>query len=392
MCDASQENAASNVRKGLYFAKGRESNLAAMAARFRLDLEFPPDRCEYDVGVGLLAELGPKTARVVTSPVCVLVTDAHVAETTHLATAETSLRRSGLVPRTVLIPPGEGSKSVDGAKSLWSAFAAAGLAPDGAVVALGGGVVGDLAGFCAATWMRGVAFVQVPTTLLAMCDSAIGGKTGIDLAEGKNLVGAFHQPRLVIADLATLDSLPERELRAGYGEVVKCAILRDRAAIARLRDAARPLLARDCDATADAVRLAIEVKADHVRGDVRDRQGRRALLNLGHTMGHAIEAETGYEGMRHGEAVAAGLVVACRIACARGMCGEDLVDEVRATLKAFGLPTSVPADLAPERLVERTLFDKKRRRDRRRMVLPLARGGAEVHDVDDAELLAALAP
>jgi 3-dehydroquinate synthase len=361
-----------------------------MSARFRLDLDFGADRCEYSIGDGLLAELGPKTARLVTSPVCALVTDSSVAATQHADAAETSLKRAGLAPRRVVVAAGEASKCVSSANALWTEFAAAGLGADGAVVALGGGMVGDLAGFCAATWMRGVALVQVPTTVLAMCDSAVGGKTSLDLPAGKNLVGTFHQARVVLADLATLDTLPAREFRSGLAEVVKCALLLDRGSVTRLRDGASGLASRDRAEVAAAVRLAVEVKADHVRDDVADRSGRRALLNLGHTTAHAIEAETGYGEVPHGEAVAAGLVVAARIAAARGLCGADLVELTRATLDALGLPRSPPSGLDPSRLVARTLYDKKRRGGRRRMVLPHARGGAGLYEVDDAELLAAL--
>jgi 3-dehydroquinate synthase len=361
-----------------------------MAARFRLDLDFAPDRCEYSIGDGLLTELGPKTARLVTSPVCALVTDSHLAETPHVAAAEGSLRRAGLAPRTIVVAAGETSKSVETASRLWNEFAAAGLAADGAVIALGGGMVGDLAGFCAATWMRGVTLVQVPTTLLGMCDSAVGGKTALDLAAGKNLVGAFHHARFVLADLVTLDTLSAREFRSGLAEVVKCALLLDRGSLTHLHDSAPALVARDRAEVAQAVRLAVEVKADHVRADVNERSGRRVLLNLGHTTAHAIEAEAGYAGVLHGEAVAAGLVVAARIGCARGLCGDDLVTATQATLGALGLPTSSPPALDAARLVARTLLDKKRRGGRRRMVLPHGRGGAGVYEVDDAEYLAAL--
>ncbi len=361
-----------------------------MATRFRLDLDFPPDRYEYVIGENVLAEIGPKIARLVTSPSCALVTDAGVQATSHLDAVEQSLLRSGLDPKRIVVPAGEGSKSADCAQHLWSEFADAGLDADGVVVALGGGVVGDLAGFCAATWMRGVALVQAPTTLIAMCDSSVGGKTAINLPAGKNLVGAFHQPRLVFADIVALDTLPDRELRSGYAEVVKCAMLRDRGSTPRLAHLAPALLARDRPETAAAVRLAVEVKAHHVRGDVGDKSGRRALLNLGHTTGHAIEAEVGYGRVLHGEAVAAGLLVSARISKARGLCGQDLVDDVAAALEAFGLPAAPPPGLDPAAIVARTRHDKKRRAGRRRMVLPLDRGGAGMYDVDDGELLAAL--
>jgi 3-dehydroquinate synthase len=362
-----------------------------MTTRFRLDLDFAPDRCEYCVGDDVLAELGPKTARLVVSPCCVVVTDAHVAELACVAVAEQSLRRAGFSTERVIVPAGEESKSVRRAEALWESFAEAGLDAHGVVVAIGGGVVGDLAGFCAATWMRGVALVHVPTTLLAMADSAVGGKTAVNLAAGKNLVGAYHQPRLVLADVDTLDSLPDRELRSGLAEVVKCATLRDRGSLTRVRDTADRLLARDRLETSEIVRMAVEVKAAHVHGDVRDAEGRRALLNLGHTTGHAIEAEAGYGRVLHGEAVAAGLVVAARIAGTRALCGEDLLADTVAALTALGLPTKPPDDLDVDRLVARTRHDKKRRGTRRRMVLPHARGGAGLYDVDDAELAAALA-
>jgi 3-dehydroquinate synthase len=361
-----------------------------MSVRFRLDLDFPPDRYEFTIGDGLLAEVGPRVARLAQSRSCAIVTDAHLAATPHVAAAEQSLRRAGLAPTTVVVPAGETSKTVAEAERLWTKFAEIGLDADGVVIALGGGVVGDLAGFCAATWMRGIALIHVPTTLLAMCDSAVGGKTAVNLAAGKNLVGSFHQPRLVLADLATLDTLPVRELKSGLAEIVKCGQLRDRGSLLRLRHAAPQLLARDRLEIADAVRLAVEVKAEHVKDDVRDRDGRRMLLNLGHTTAHAIEAESGYGAVLHGEAVAPGLVVATRIAESRSLCGRDLVEETEATLVSMGLPTAIPPGLDPSRLVERTRLDKKRRGTRRRMVLPHARGGAGVYDVDDAELLAAL--
>jgi 3-dehydroquinate synthase len=363
-----------------------------MPVRFRLELDVAPDRCEYLMGDGLAAEIGPRVARFVSSPTCVVVTDTNVAVTPQVETAEASLRRAGLAPRRVVVRAGEKSKSVESAAALWTSFAEAGLARDGAVIAIGGGVVGDLAGFCAATWMRGVVLVHVPTSLLAMCDSSVGGKCAVDLSAAKNLVGAFHQPRLIAADSGALATLPDRELRSGVAEAVKCAMLRDRESLLRLRDAAERIAKRDADAVAQTVQLAVEVKADLIRGDVHDTEGRRALLNLGHTTGHAIEAESGYGTVTHGEAVAIGLVTAARVALVRELCDEKLVASLLETLAAFELPVALPPGLDVERIVARTLLDKKRAAARRRMVLPLARGGAELHDVDDAELRAALAP
>jgi 3-dehydroquinate synthase len=361
-----------------------------MGTQAWLRLDFPPHSYEYGVGEGVLASLGPKLSQLVRSTGAVVVADETVAALPVAVAVEASLEGVGFVPTRIVVPPGESSKSLATAERVWDRFAQAGLGADGVVVAVGGGVVGDLAGFCAATWMRGVALVHVPTTLLAMCDSSVGGKTAIDLPCGKNLVGAFHQPRLVVAEINALDSLPDREYRSGFAEIVKCALLLSRAELARLRAAApRMRLGERADLLA-AIDLAVRVKAEHVRDDVLDRNDRRALLNLGHTVAHAIETESGYVAYLHGEAVAVGLVVAARVAEARGLCAADLVAELEQTLAAFGLVSALPGGLAPRSVVDRTRMDKKRRGTRRRMVLPHARGGAGVYDVQDAELLAAL--
>lgn len=321
---------------------------------------------------------------------CVLATDLAVAGTPALGAAEASLADAGFRVAVEVLPAGESAKTVEEAERLWAAFAEQALDRSGVVVALGGGAVGDVAGFCAATWMRGVPWIVVPTTLLAMADSAVGGKTGVNLAAGKNLVGAFHPPALVVADLGTLATLPGRELRSGFAEIVKCSVLDDRARLASLRRDAARLLARDAEALRDAVGFAVGVKAALVRDDPHDLAGVRALLNLGHTAAHALEAESGYGTMLHGEAVAVGLVVALRVAVARGLCGADLLGATAETLEAFGLPTSLPPGARPDEVLARTRLDKKRASGARRMVLPLAAGGAELATVADDELLAAL--
>lgn len=356
----------------------------------RIALEFPPRPHEAVLGEGLLARLGAFVADTVAPGACALVTDAGVAATPHAAAAEASLRAAGFVPTVVVLPQGEAAKSLAEAADLWSAFAAAGIDRKRVVVAVGGGAVGDVAGFAAATWMRGVPIVQVPTTVLAMADAAIGGKTAVNLAEGKNLVGVVHQPELVVADVATLATLPARELRSGFAEIVKCAVLADRAALARLRDDAPRCIAGDAAALADWIAFAIAVKAEHVRGDPLDVAGVRALLNLGHTTAHALEAASGYGTMLHGEAVAVGLVVAARIAAARGLCDASLIDDVSSTLAAFELPTVVPPQFSPAALVAHARVDKKRAAGRARMILPRATTGASVVEVDDAEFAAAL--
>ncbi len=348
--------------------------------------------CPHDVllGDGLLDRIGELAAQVTAPAVAAVVSDDNVAAL-YLEPVLRSLREHGFDPLAVVVPAGEGSKCVATCELLWARFAAAGIDRHGAVFALGGGVVGDLAGFCAATWMRGVAVVQVPTTVLAMADAAIGGKTGVNLPGGKNLVGAFHQPHRVIADVATLATLSRRDVAAGLAEVVKCALLEDRAALGRLAAAAADLLAARPAALLDAVSLGAAVKVGIVTEDPHERSGRRALLNLGHTVGHALESVAGYGALRHGEAVAIGLVAAARVAAARGLAPEGLVGDVARTFEALELPVALPPGTDHAAIVAATRLDKKSRGGVRRMVLPLADGGAALHDVDDAELLAALA-
>jgi 3-dehydroquinate synthase len=252
-----------------------------------------------------------------------------------------------------------------------------------AIVALGGGVVGDLAGFAAATYQRGVPFVQVPTTLLAQVDSSVGGKTAINHALGKNMVGAFYQPRLVLADMDTLTTLPERELRAGLAEVIKHGAIRDAELFAWLEGNVERLLARDPDALAHAVKRSVEIKAEVVARDERE-TGERALLNFGHTFGHAIETGLGYGTWLHGEAVAAGMVMAAELSARLGLLDGASVDRLRRLIERAGLPVRAPA-LAPERWLELMAVDKKAAGGRVRFVLLHGLGAAGLHGgVDDA--------
>ncbi len=258
------------------------------------------------------------------------------------------------------------------------------------LIALGGGVVGDLAGFAAATFMRGIPFIQVPTTLLAQVDSSIGGKTGINHPLGKNMIGAFYQPRLVLADTAVLDTLPPRELSAGMAEVIKHGLIRDGAFFAWLEQNMEKLLACDRDALAHAVRRCCEIKAAVVAEDERE-TGVRALLNFGHTFGHAIESGLGYGNWLHGEAVAAGMVMAADLSRRTGLIAGADVERIIALLKRARLPTA-PPDIAPERLLELMRVDKKAERGKLRFVLLDAIGAASVRaDVPAAPLQQALA-
>ncbi|MDR2844788.1 MAG: 3-dehydroquinate synthase [Puniceicoccales bacterium] len=282
---------------------------------------------------------------------------------------------------------GEHAKRVGELEKLWEALAAARVDRSGVVVAFGGGVVGDLAGFAAASYLRGVEFIQVPTTLLAMVDSSVGGKTGINLAAGKNLAGAFHQPVAVYADTAFLATLPPREFAAGMGEVIKCGMLADRALFDQLL-AAGPLHWRH-PALPAVIRRCCEIKADIVRDDERETapDGGRALLNLGHTFAHAIENVAGYGSYLHGEAVAIGLVLAARLSVELELLAPEATAPITRLLAANSLPVALREPLPVDALMEAMLRDKKTRAGALRFVVMHGIGAAATRFVDDAALV-----
>ncbi|MBU6477623.1 MAG: 3-dehydroquinate synthase [Xanthomonadaceae bacterium] len=291
---------------------------------------------------------------------------------------------------TLVLTAGEAHKNLDAVSKVLDALARLGATRDACVLALGGGVVGDIAGFAAACWMRGIDFVQFPTTLLAMVDSSVGGKTGVDHPAGKNLIGAFHQPRAVIADLATLATLPDRELRAGLAEAVKTACIGDAEFFAWLEAHADALLARDVAALTHAIATCCDFKAGVVERDERE-AGERALLNFGHTFGHAIETATGYAALLHGEAVAIGLVLAARLSAQLGMAGERDAQRLQNLLERLGLPVAVPPGLTPDALLARMRLDKKNRAHALRLILWRGIGRAEIVEaVDETAVLAAI--
>jgi 3-dehydroquinate synthase len=276
----------------------------------------------------------------------------------------------------IIVPDGEQAKGWETLQHIFDALLAARCGRDTLLVALGGGVVGDLAGFAAAVYQRGIDFVQVPTTLLAQVDSSVGGKTAINHPRGKNMIGAFHQPRAVIADLATLDTLPERELRAGIAEVIKHGLALDAAFFQWLEQNIDKLVARDRGALAHAVRRSCELKAAIVAADERE-AGSRALLNLGHTFGHAIEAGTGYGTWLHGEAVAAGMVMAAELSLKMKLLEKADVARIRALIERAGLPVKAPA-LRPEEILRLMSVDKKAAGGEVRFVVLDAIGRAEL--------------
>ena len=315
----------------------------------------------------------------------VVVTDRHVlAAQGERLTA--GLNRAGLIPDGIVVAPGEESKDWSHLARLIDDLVARGVGRGDHVVAFGGGVIGDLAGFAAAILKRGVGLIQVPTSLLAMVDASVGGKTAINIPAGKNLVGAFHQPSLVLIDPDCLDTLPVRELRAGYAEVVKCGLISDADLFAWCEANGSVLLAGEAAARERAITGCVRMKAAIVAEDERDFGGRRALLNLGHSFAHAIEAESGYR-LLHGEAVAIGLCLAFRLSVERGLCPGEDAERVEAHLRAVALPSTLgeaDLDAGGERLAERIRHDKKAADGRVRLIL--ARGIGQAFIADDLSL------
>ncbi|HEY5972533.1 MAG TPA: 3-dehydroquinate synthase [Pseudoxanthomonas sp.] len=347
------------------------------------------------IGPGLLAN-GTALAQHIRGRHVLLVSDSMVAPL-YLARVREALHaaRGDLLMGSFVLPAGESSKTLANFGAAIEALAGLGATRDSCVFALGGGVVGDLAGFAAACWMRGVDCVQLPTTLLAMVDSSVGGKTAVDIAQGKNLVGAFHPPRAVFADMSALRTLPPRELRAGFAEVIKYGAIRDPRFFRWLEMEREPLLAGDEDALSLAIAGSCEHKAEIVERDPLER-GERALLNFGHTFGHAIETQQGYgsphnDNLNHGEAVAVGMVLAARLSAALGMADPADAERLAALLRDYGLPTSIPDGLAPDALLAHMRLDKKNLAGCLRLVLWRGIGRAEVvDDVDENHVLAVL--
>lgn len=338
----------------------------------------------YDVQAahGSLDRLGSALARRSLRGPVALVSDENVAEL-HMERVEESLRSAGYEVHPVVIPAGEANKTIQSIHRLWEGFLDGRLERQSTVVALGGGVLGDLAGFAAATFLRGVHWVAVPTTLLAMVDAALGGKTGADLPQGKNLIGAFHPPELVSVDPQTLTTLPEAELRNGLAEVVKHGVIGDQ----RLFDLCRLGWDAACNNLDEIVRRSMAVKVRVIREDPYER-GRRAALNLGHTLGHALESASDFR-IRHGEAVAIGMVQAARLSERRGLAAPGLTDEIQLVLEGLGLPWRIPDGLNVARLRAAIGVDKKRSGGKVRLALPVKIGEVQTGiELDDAaELL-----
>ena len=350
----------------------------------------------YDIviGRGLIGSLGARIKALRPGAKVAIVTDENVAQK-HLATAEAALKSAGIESSAIVVPPGEGSKNYATFEKVCEAIIAARIERNDLIVALGGGVIGDLAGFAAASVRRGLDFVQVPTTLLSQVDSSVGGKTGINSSHGKNLVGAFHQPALVIADTALLDTLPPREFRAGYAEMMKFGLLGDAAFFTWLESNWQDLFAGG-PAREHAIAVCCRGKAGIVSRDERE-TGERALLNLGHTFGHAFEAGAGYsQRLLHGEAVALGCVLAFEFSARKGLIAAADATRARAHLDAVGLPTQVKQVQGGVPVVDALMDligqDKKVKRGKLTFILVRGIGQAFIeNNVDPAEVRAFLA-
>jgi 3-dehydroquinate synthase len=368
------------------------------AARLRVDL----DERSYEivVGSGLLERAGAELGQILRRPDVIIVTDQNLARSGHLQTLAAGLAAARIGRRHIILPAGETTKSMAQLEQLLDQILAMGIERSTTIVAFGGGVIGDLAGFAAAILLRGLDYVQVPTSLLAQVDSAVGGKTGINSRHGKNLIGSFHQPRLVLSDTDVLASLPARELRAGYAEVVKYALIDRPEFFAWLEEHGPALLAGDRAARQYAILESCRAKAELVAADERE-IGARALLNLGHTFAHAVEALTGYgEKLLHGEAVALGIVLAFALSVRLGLCPAADAERVCRHFAAVGLPTArsmIGAEgLSADALLAAMGRDKKVTGGRPHFVLLRGIGraftGAEVEPAELRALLSAARP
>lgn len=338
---------------------------------------FPQHRYDVAIEPGALERLGERVRAVAPASSAALFVDPALRGSL-APLARASLEASGYAVTEHVLPGGEESKNLDGVRALYDVLLARRFERRAPLIALGGGVTGDMVGFAAATYLRGVPFVQCPTTLLAMVDSSVGGKVGVNVPQGKNLIGAFHQPVSVVADPRALVGLPLRELRCGLAECIKHAVIRDPSLFAWTRERMPALLARDADALAELVARNVAIKAAVVMEDEKE-TGVRAHLNFGHTFGHAIEASVGYGAILHGEAVGLGMLAATTLAAASGLCDPELRAEVESLVASAGLPVRarLPDD---ERLLAAMALDKKVSRARIRFVLPTRLGAVELRD------------
>lgn len=361
--------------------------MSAASTTVRVSLQ---DRSyDIDIAPGLLARAGQAILARAAASHAVVISDRNVASIGQQI--GDSLRREGRRVTHLEVAPGEGSKTIEVATRLWGEMLAAKADRKSLLIAVGGGVIGDLAGFVAATFTRGLRFVQVPTTLLAQVDSSVGGKVAVNLPMAKNMVGCFWQPKYVLIDPNVLASLPEREYLSGLAEVVKYGVILDADFFEYLEKHVAEIRARDPAALVAIVARSCRLKADVVENDEREETGLRAVLNYGHTFAHAFEAVAGYGELLHGEAVSIGMHCAAHLAVALGRMPPGFVDRQQALLAALGLPWRVPADLDEGQLLAAMQHDKKVEHGRLRFVLPAKLGFVElVEGVESAQVASAL--
>lgn len=338
----------------------------------------------YPIVLGQLAQLGPRLAQETRPGRCVLVSNEVVAPL-HARAALGSLSGAGFEPTLLQIPDGEANKTLEAWQTLVAELLELGVDRQTPLISLGGGVTGDIVGFAAASTMRGLPFVQVPTTLLAMVDASVGGKTGVNTSQGKNLVGSFYQPILVLAAMDTLATLSPEEFRCGLGEVLKHAVLEGESFFEWLGDHAQAVLAQEPKALEQAIARCCAYKAQIVAQDERE-GGIRALLNCGHTLGHALERELGFGSLRHGEAVAIGMLGEAAICVSRGEASAEWIKRLRALTLALGLPVQAPGQLHVSAIVQATRHDKKRAHGILTAALPAGPGRVTLSAVTPAEL------
>jgi len=322
------------------------------------------------VGSGLLQQLGECTRKYLPRKMCAIISDSNVAPLFGERVIN-SLTGAGFKPKLISIPAGETSKTLEQASAICDQMVAAGLDRQSFVIGLGGGMIGDISGFVAAIFHRGIPHVQIPTTLLAMVDSSIGGKTGVNTSAGKNLIGAIHHPSLVIDDVDLLKTLPRREFNQGFAEIIKHAIIADAEMFAALGHV-------DLSKLEPLIRRNIELKSNIVAKDELDRTGERALLNFGHTIGHAIERAGDYREFLHGEAVSLGIVAAAAVSMKKAGLPKDQRDAIVNRLNTFELPTQLPADFSREKILEALPFDKKFKGGKIRFVVASTIGSARL--------------
>ena len=352
-----------------------------------MEIRGATDHYRAVVGAGSIDKLGKLARRYVGGESCAIISDVNVAAlfSDHV---KKSLASAGFAPVLITIPAGEKSKTLKQAGAICDQMIVAGLDRQSFVVGLGGGMIGDISGFVAAIYHRGIPHVQIPTTLLAMVDSSIGGKTGVDTRDGKNLIGTFHQPSLVIDDLDVLKTLPRRQFNQGFAEIIKHAIIADAKMFEQLKVAHASGLRRasGTHALQSLIKRNIEIKSRIVAKDERDQTGQRALLNFGHTVGHAIERAGNYRKFLHGEAVSLGIVAACAISVKKAGLPPDQGAAIVDLLRRFGLPTRLPHKFPRKKILDALKFDKKFEGGKVRFIVTPRIGAAYVEDnvtVDD---------